>query len=61
MVLVYGTISGGVAIGAVANLIAYPFCSMIIGFIAGGLAAFGYIVVTPLLARKLYLHDTFGI
>lgn len=61
MVVVYGTVAGGAAIGAVANLIAYPFCSMIVGFVAGAAAAFGYIIVAPILAKKIYLHDTFGI
>lgn len=61
MVLVYGSISGGVAIGAAANLIAYPFCSMIIGFVAGIVTAIGYIIVAPIISRKLYIHDTYGV
>jgi ammonium transporter Rh len=42
IIIVNATLAGGAAMGASADLINYPFCSMIVGFVAGGLAAIGF-------------------
>ena len=44
------TLAGGVAIGAVADMLVQPYASLIIGSVAGGLSVFGYhyITVRPL-------------
>jgi ammonium transporter Rh len=47
--------------GTGADMITMPFGSLLTGFCAGPIAALGYIYLTPLLERKLGLHDTAGI
>ena len=44
------TLAGGVAIGAVADMLVQPYAALIIGSVAGGLSVFGYhyITVRPL-------------
>jgi len=58
IIVVNATLAGGVAMGASANLINYPFCAMIVGFVAGSVAALGFAVLNPCLKNKLMLHDT---
>lgn len=60
--IAFATIAGGVAIGASANLIHYPYMSIIIGFLAGGFATTGYLIFAPLLLESRFeFHDTRGI
>lgn len=47
--------------GSSANLINWPFASMIIGFVTGALSAFGYTHIGPFLKAKIGLHDTCGV
>ena len=61
IVVMNATFSGGIAIGAPADLIDYPFTAMIIGFIAGMVSCFGYVYLNGLLREKLRLHDTQGV
>lgn len=61
IILVNATLAGGTAMGASANLINYPFCSMIVGFVAGLVAALGYAFLNDCLKSKLKLHDTQGV
>ena len=51
------TLAGGVAIGAVADMIILPGWAVIIGSFAGILSTLGFQFLTPLL-KKVYLHDT---
>eukprot|EP00794_Sanderia_malayensis_P008260 gene8260-9143_t len=55
------TLAGGVAVGAMANLQIKPWGAMLIGIIAGVLCTLGYEYVTPMLQRKIGLHDTCGV
>ena len=58
IIVVNATLAGGAALGASADLINYPFCSMIIGFICGGLAALGFAYCADFFKNKLRLHDS---
>jgi len=55
------SIAGGVALGAIADLLAYPVGAIILGTVAGWLSVFGFTQVTPKLEKYLGLHDTCGI
>ena len=51
------TLAGGVAIGAVADMVTYPVGAVLIGAFAGVLSTLGFQYITPLL-KRVYLHDT---
>jgi ammonium transporter Rh len=51
------TLAGGVAIGAVADMVTNPAGAVIIGSLAGIISTLGFQYVTPLL-KKIYLHDS---
>lgn len=55
------TLAGGVAVGATADMMLHPYGALIMGALAGALSVFGYKFVTPLLARRLRIHDTCGV
>lgn len=55
------TLAGGVAVGAVADMIIQPYSSMILGMVAGTVSVFGYTWLQPRLWDKLKLHDTCGV
>jgi ammonium transporter Rh len=55
------SIAGGVALGAIADLLAYPVGAIILGTVAGWLSVFGFTQITPKLEKILGLHDTCGI
>jgi len=55
------SIAGGVALGAVADLMTYPVGAVILGSVAGWVSVFGFTQVTPTLEKYLGLHDTCGI
>lgn len=55
------TLAGGVAMGATANMMVLPYGAFIIGFVAGAISVLGYKYLTPLLARRLRIHDTCGV
>jgi hypothetical protein len=44
--------------GASAELINYPFCSMIVGFTAGMVATLGFAYMNGFFKKYLKLHDT---
>lgn len=54
------TVAGGVAVGAVADMAIQPAGALIIGTLAGLIAALGAHYVTPRLNRS-FVHDTCGI
>ncbi|XP_078398116.1 ammonium transporter Rh type A isoform X2 [Cetorhinus maximus] len=55
------TLAGGVAAGTSADMMIYPFGSLLIGFIAGIISTVGFKYLTPILASKLNIHDTCGV
>jgi ammonium transporter Rh len=55
------TISGGVIIGASADIIIYPYIALIIGCGAGAISITGFNLLGPILANKINLHDTCGV
>ncbi|XP_076066961.1 ammonium transporter Rh type B-like [Oratosquilla oratoria] len=55
------TLAGGVAVGAVADLMIFPWGALVIGSFAGIVSCLGYIYITPLLANRIGIHDTCGV
>jgi ammonium transporter Rh len=55
------TISGGVIIGASADIIIFPYIALIIGCCAGALSITGFNIFGPFLAEKINMHDTCGV
>ncbi|XP_047469193.1 ammonium transporter Rh type A-like [Penaeus chinensis] len=55
------TLAGGVAVGAVADLMLQPWGALMLGFLSGILSTLGYMDLQPLLAKRLGLHDTCGV
>ncbi|KAI3380944.1 hypothetical protein SNEBB_006781 [Seison nebaliae] len=53
------TLSGGVAIGSIANLIIEPWAAILVGTVAGILSVIGYRFITPSLNN--IVHDTCGV
>jgi len=55
------TLSGGVAVGAIADLMLQPGGAFMMGSITGAISALGYRVLQGKLFDKMKLHDTCGI
>ncbi|CAD7944256.1 unnamed protein product [Amoebophrya sp. A25] len=55
------TLAGGVAVGSSADLVIDPWSALMIGFLAGAVSVCGYVYISPMLERKLGLHDTCGV
>ncbi|XP_004696423.1 ammonium transporter Rh type A [Echinops telfairi] len=55
------TLAGGVAVGTCADMEIDPYGAMIIGSISGIISVLGFKFLTPLIARKLRIHDTCGV
>ncbi|CAD6222287.1 GSCOCG00000897001-RA-CDS [Cotesia congregata] len=55
------TLAGGVAIGTAAGMMCEPILALIVGGFAGSLSVFGYKYLTPLIQKKLRIHDTCGV
>ena len=55
------SLAGGVAVGTSSNFMINPVGGLVIGTIAGFVSVFGYVHITPFLARKFNLHDTCGV
>ncbi|XP_042656681.1 ammonium transporter Rh type B-like [Tyto alba] len=56
-----GSLAGGVAIGAVANMTVPPVAALALGSLSAAACVLGFKFLTPLLARKLALQDQCGI
>ncbi|XP_035710365.1 ammonium transporter Rh type A-like [Folsomia candida] len=55
------SLAGGVAVGAVVDLMILPCGALTIGVLGGFLCVFGCQFISPLLSRKLGLHDSCGV
>ncbi|XP_055342559.1 ammonium transporter Rh type A-like [Paramacrobiotus metropolitanus] len=55
------TLAGGVVVGAVCDMYLYPFGALICGFFIGCISALGYHFGSPILDRKLGIHDSVGV
>lgn len=55
------TLSGGVAVGAIADLFIQPYGAIVIGSLTGTISTLGYHLLQPRLYRQLGLHDTCGV
>lgn len=55
------TLAGGVAVGASALLNMTPGCALLLGVFAGCISVYGYVYSSPLLQRKMAIHDTCGV
>ena len=51
------TLAGGVAVGAVADLVIQPLGAMILGSVAGLVSTIGFQYLTPILNR-IFVHDS---
>ncbi|XP_028414012.1 ammonium transporter Rh type A-like [Dendronephthya gigantea] len=55
------TLSGGVAVGAIAHMIIHPWGAVLIGLIAGASSTAGYEYFQPWLIKQFSMHDTCGV
>ncbi|CAI8034311.1 Ammonium transporter Rh type B-B [Geodia barretti] len=55
------TLAGGVAVGAMADMVIQPWAALVIGLLAGLISVFGYKFLSPLLEKYLYIQDTCGV
>jgi ammonium transporter Rh len=55
------TLAGGVAIGAVADLMVGPWAALTIGSIAAIISVLGYDILSPFLKKRFKIHDTCGV
>lgn len=55
------TLAGGVAVGTTANMPIEPWGAVLLGMVAAVICVLGFKYLTPLMARKLKLHDTCGV
>jgi len=55
------TLAGGVAIGAVADLMVGPWAALVIGSVAGIVSVLGYDILGPYLKKRFKIHDTCGV
>ncbi|RMB95788.1 hypothetical protein DUI87_27902 [Hirundo rustica rustica] len=56
-----GSLAGGVAIGVVADMAVPPAAALALGSLSAAVCVLGFRFLTPLLGRKLTLHDQCGI
>lgn len=54
------TLAGGIAVGAVADMVIQPFGAMLIGSFAGIISTLGYRYITPYM-NEVCLHDSCGV
>lgn len=60
-IILNASLAGAVAVGSVADVIVTPAGSMIAGFIAGSISAFGFAYISAFVKKHLRLHDTCGV
>ncbi|CAL7939452.1 unnamed protein product [Xylocopa violacea] len=55
------TLAGGVAVGTAAGMMCEPIGALVVGSLAGLLSVLGYKYLTPLIQKRLRIHDTCGV
>ncbi|XP_012274440.1 ammonium transporter Rh type A isoform X2 [Orussus abietinus] len=55
------TLAGGVAIGTAAGMMCEPIGALVVGCAAGALSVLGYKYLTPIIQKRLRIHDTCGV
>ncbi|XP_015436153.1 PREDICTED: ammonium transporter Rh type A isoform X2 [Dufourea novaeangliae] len=55
------TLAGGVAIGTAAGMMCEPVGALVVGSLAGLFSVLGYKYLTPLIQKRLRVHDTCGV
>jgi ammonium transporter Rh len=60
-IVLNATLSGGVIMGAAADLITDPYRPMIAGWAIGCISALGFAYLSPFLKNKFGLHDSCGV
>ncbi|XP_029678346.1 ammonium transporter Rh type B-B [Formica exsecta] len=55
------TLAGGVAIGTAAGMMCEPVGALVIGALSGAISVLGYKYLTPIIQRRLHIHDTCGV
>ncbi|KAK2586413.1 hypothetical protein KPH14_010698 [Odynerus spinipes] len=55
------TLAGGVAIGTAAGMMCQPIGALVVGSLAGSLSVLGYKYLTPVIQKRLRIHDTCGV
>jgi ammonium transporter Rh len=60
-VVLNATLAGGVSIGSSSDLVVTPGIALLIGVVAGGLSAIGFLKIGPFLREKCGLYDTCGV
>lgn len=55
------TLAGGVAVGAVADAVLYPWGAVLIGLGSGLVSVLGYRFLSPFMERYLWIQDTCGV
>ncbi|XP_025270676.1 ammonium transporter Rh type B isoform X3 [Camponotus floridanus] len=55
------TLAGGVAIGTAAGMMCEPVGALIIGALSGVISVLGYKYLTPIMQKRLHIHDTCGV
>ncbi|KAG7197375.1 hypothetical protein KM043_018482 [Ampulex compressa] len=55
------TLAGGVAIGTAAGMMCEPVGALVVGALSGILSVLGYKYLTPIIQKRLRIHDTCGV
>ncbi|XP_026825981.1 ammonium transporter Rh type A isoform X3 [Ooceraea biroi] len=55
------TLAGGVAIGTAAGMMCEPVGAVVIGALSGVISVLGYNYITPIIQKRLRIHDTCGV
>ena len=55
------TLAGGVAIGTAAGMMCEPVGALVVGALAGVISVLGYKYLTPVIQKRLRIHDTCGV
>ena len=55
------TLAGGVIIGSCADILVRPYWALMFGMLGGAISTLGFTYISPLVQKRIGLHDTAGI